>query len=161
MQKLRGFTLIELMIVVAIMGILAAIAYPSYQNYVKRTNRVEAQAYLMELSHKAASFKLANQGLAGLTITKLGKVDFPDSTNKKYTISLQLVNNANNVPAGYILVATPASSGTQKGTGIVTLTSKGAQCWYKNNDSANVTPTEVENSDPIPATPCTNKWTDK
>lgn len=44
----KGFTLIELMITVAIIGILAAIAYPSYQEYVRRGNRAEARSILLE-----------------------------------------------------------------------------------------------------------------
>jgi type IV pilus assembly protein PilE len=45
----RGFTLIELMIAVAVVGILSAIAYPSYQDYVKKARRADAQTALLEL----------------------------------------------------------------------------------------------------------------
>ena len=59
-KKNKGFTLIEMMIVVAIIAILAAISYPSYQNYVRKTKRLEAQSMLMEIANKLQRYKVVN-----------------------------------------------------------------------------------------------------
>lgn len=59
-SKTKGFTLIELMIVVAIVGILAAIAYPSYTEYVRRTHRTEIAGVLMEQSQALERFYTKN-----------------------------------------------------------------------------------------------------
>lgn len=55
-QNSRGFTLLELMIVVAIVGIIAAIAFPSYQQSVMRANRTDAKAFLSEVASKQEAF---------------------------------------------------------------------------------------------------------
>lgn len=49
-RRTAGFTLIEMMIVVAVIGILAAVAYPNYQEYLAKTRRAEARATLLILS---------------------------------------------------------------------------------------------------------------
>ena len=66
-----GFTIIELMIVVAVIGILASVAYPSYTNYVKRGKIAEATSTLSELRLRAEKFFADNRTYAG----------FPDVIN--------------------------------------------------------------------------------
>lgn len=51
-MKIRGFTLIELMIVVAVIAIIAAIAYPSYQNQIQKTRRADAQSALLNAAQQ-------------------------------------------------------------------------------------------------------------
>ncbi len=64
----RGFTLIELMIVVAVVGILAAIAYPSYIDSVRKAHRADGKAALMEAAQKMEIYYARNTSYVGATI---------------------------------------------------------------------------------------------
>lgn len=67
----KGFTLVELMIVVAIVGILAAIGYPSYIDYVTKTNRSVGTSTLLQVTARQEQFYLDNKQYAD-DLTKLG-----------------------------------------------------------------------------------------
>lgn len=144
--NIKGFTLIELMIVVAIIAIISAIAYPSYQSYIKRTKRTQVQSYLMELSHKLSSYKLVNRSLNGVSISAIGgNSTFPDPASQTYAISLKAVDktdatkilnlsDANADLNFWYLLATPVNA--QVGDGAVSLSATNQQCWYKGKDDA-------------------------
>jgi len=68
MQKNKGFTLIELMIVIAIIAILAAIAYPSYQGAIRDTRRGVAQADLLELAGAMERYYTTNSRYTGAVL---------------------------------------------------------------------------------------------
>jgi type IV pilus assembly protein PilE len=76
MRKSKGFTLIELMVSVAIVGILAAIAYPSYIDYVIKSGRSEGQAAVMKIANLQEQYYLDNRVFT-TDMTKLGLVASP------------------------------------------------------------------------------------
>lgn len=132
MNKQEGFTLTELMIVVAIIGILSMVAYPSYQAQVQKTRRANAQADLIELSSFMERFFTENNRYdvdTGGDAVVLPFAISPRTGTVFY--ALTLVSGATT----YTLTADPA--GTPQATdscGTMTLTQTGAKtpaanCW--------------------------------
>jgi type IV pilus assembly protein PilE len=104
--KNRGFTLIELMIVVAVVGILAAIAYPSYAESIRRGHRADARAGLLQAQQYLERAATAT-GLYPTTLPTA--LTWSADAKKRYTIGFQ----AGNTNAAFTLVATRKSPGPQ------------------------------------------------
>jgi type IV pilus assembly protein PilE len=134
MKKEKGFTLVELMIVVAIIGILAAIGYPSYQDSVRRSNRTEAKVDLSDYAQRlqkcfTAYGKYDDDVNCTVYTTLDGK---PKSKGKEY---YEISMNA--TAATYTLTATaikaPQTADTANTCNILTLNEQGvrtpAVCW--------------------------------
>jgi type IV pilus assembly protein PilE len=104
-MKKNGFTLIELMVTVAVLAIIAAIAYPSYQEQMRKTYRSEAKAALMDAAAKAERHytQFGNYG---------GTIPIPATTeNGYYTINLVAGTSAS--PQTFLITAAPVSLGPQ------------------------------------------------
>ena len=135
----RGFTLIEMMIVVAVIGILAAIAYPSYQRYVTESRRSAAEACLSQYALYMERFYATNLSYAETssgTAVSLPTLDCSTELSSYYTFSLSAVASRS-----YTLDAAPQSTQASNDSDCGTLSldetgakgasgsSGGSSCW--------------------------------
>ena len=116
--KHSGFTLIELMIVVAIIGIISAIAYPSYIDYVKRSQRSAVQQYMLKISNTQEQYRLDARSYG--TLTELGTSASADVT-ANYTITIAKTAST------FTITAEPKTGSTMAGESTLTLNHLGTR----------------------------------
>ncbi|NGZ28698.1 MAG: prepilin-type N-terminal cleavage/methylation domain-containing protein [Magnetococcales bacterium] len=142
----RGFTLIELMIVIAIVGIIAVVAIPNYKNSATKSRRADAQSVLTSGASRMERWYAENGSSymgAGTTDTNGDGVGdtgaptkFPSSaptegSTKYYNITISAVT-----ASSYTLRATPISTSAQASDGMLELDSTGAKRWDKDNNGS-------------------------
>ncbi len=139
-NRKNGFTLVELMVVIAIIGILTAIAFPSYQNYLKKSRREDAKGALMGLANamerhftETNSYQKAAVGNADTGTPRIYSATSPiDGDTPYYDLRIMAATQTT-----YRIRATPISSSAQKNDGFLELLhtdSKGR--WDRDNNGS-------------------------
>jgi len=123
-----GFTLVELMIAVAILAIVAAVALPLYNQYSQRTYRSEAQADLLNCAQAMERFAAQNFTYDGVDDAALDNMcDQRSEAQNRYQITVAVPDDDQ-----FTLTATPVAGGVMDGDGVMTYDEAGNRMWDGN-----------------------------
>lgn len=135
MKSAKGFTLIELMIAVAVIAILVAIALPSYQSYIRKGKRAVAQSFVSQISLKEEEYFAHMRSYTGTIASGGLELTTPSEMSGVYgfqvcTVASDCSTLPNFPSGGYIVVAAPVSGSDQANdpVGSIALYSSGLKC---------------------------------
>ena len=137
-RRRKGFTIIELMLVVAVAGVLALVAYPSFMDSVRKGRRADAQAFLSEVAARQQHFLLDRRAyassLSGSAADNGLAMTVPASVTAFYTVTLETDNEAR--PPAFVVSGAPRGSQSDDVCGTLRMDQRGAKsasgagkCW--------------------------------